>query len=112
MCLPRDEHFLSLVVDARGTSDRPRALVDRQGRSRLSARRIQRDFAPSHLPLFDSHFQCEMGVCEKVAHGSTASGNVEARNRVAVALKLAVLPLSLWRKVRVIRSKTYVHSPV
>jgi len=54
-----------------------------------------------------------MRVCKKVAHGSTPSGNVGGRTRlvVAVGLKLAVLPLSLWRKVRGMRSKTYVHLP-
>ena len=30
-----------------------------------------------------------------MAHGSTASGNVETRNRVTVALKLAILPPKL-----------------
>jgi hypothetical protein len=85
---------------------------------RWLAGKADRDYQPagsneiSPHALFDSHLQCEMGMRKKVADGSTASGNVEVRNRVAVALKLAILPLSLWRKMRTIRSKTYVHSPV
>jgi hypothetical protein len=63
MCLPRDEHFLSLVVDAPRDLRSP-ACAGREARpiATISAQDPTR-FRP--LPLFDSHFQCEMGGCEK-----------------------------------------------
>ena len=66
MCLPRDEHFLSLVVDAPQELPiaRVRWLTGKADRD-YSAHRIQRDLAPSHLPRFDSHFQLKMRLCEE-----------------------------------------------
>jgi hypothetical protein len=110
---PRDEHFLSLVVEAPGGLPIASVCWLTGNADRDYQPAGSNEISPHRTPLFDSHLQGEMRVCKKVAHGSTASGNVGGQDAAggAVALKRAVLPLSLWRNVRGMRSKTYVHLP-
>ena len=88
MCLPRDEHFLRLVVDAPGGLPiaRVRWLTGEADRNYQPAG--SNEISPHRTPLFDSHLQGEMRVCKKVAHGSTASGNVGGRTRLVVRWRL------------------------